>query len=84
MNQDMTKFFPACISFIEESLQTGGKCLIHCIAGVSRSATIACLFLSCTLKITPETALQMLQRVRPIACPNANFMKQLTYYFSGK
>ena len=43
--QDMTSFFKETNSFIENCLSTGGKVLIHCMLGRSRSMTVFLAFL---------------------------------------
>ena len=32
--------FPECLEFIKQSLAQGGKVLVHCFAGISRSSTV--------------------------------------------
>ena len=36
----LLKHLPECVAFISSSLAEGKRCLVHCLAGVSRSATV--------------------------------------------
>lgn len=38
--EDLIAHFPNCFAFIDSAFQAGGKVLVHCVAGVSRSATV--------------------------------------------
>jgi protein-tyrosine phosphatase len=42
---NLRSHFDACHSFINEAISGGGKVLIHCFAGVSRSSTITISYL---------------------------------------
>ena len=43
--QDIKKYFPECLEYIEQSIQEGGTVLVHCMAGISRSATIVIAYM---------------------------------------
>jgi len=66
--------------FISSAIRDGGKVLVHCIRGVSRSATIVCAHLMTTMKISPKEAVAIVRSKRPIARPNYGFMIQLEMY----
>ena len=37
---DILRHLPAAVTFVHEALASGGRVLVHCAAGVSRSATV--------------------------------------------
>lgn len=67
----------AAMRFIRQGLARGEKILIHCQAGVSRSATIVLLYLMLYRHLSLNEAMAMLRRVRPIVNPNRGFMNFL-------
>jgi len=72
--------FPETSSFIADALAEGGKVLVHCIRGVSRSATIVCAYLMTAFKISHIEAVHRVRSKRPIARPNYGFMMQLEMF----
>jgi protein tyrosine phosphatase len=50
-SQSLIRHFPAAISFIKEGMRSGGV-LVHCFAGVSRSASCVIAFLMQERKMT--------------------------------
>ncbi|KTG03309.1 hypothetical protein cypCar_00030853 [Cyprinus carpio] len=61
----------------EEAHQAGRGLLIHCQAGVSRSATIVIAYLMKHTWMTMTDAYKFVKSRRPIISPNLNFMGQL-------
>jgi protein-tyrosine phosphatase len=57
-----------------------GNVLVHCFAGKSRSATLVCAYLIATQEHSYESALALLQSVRPHVQPNHGFAVQLAAY----
>mmetsp|Transcript_36879 Transcript_36879/g.35611 ORF Transcript_36879/g.35611 Transcript_36879/m.35611 type:complete len:118 (-) Transcript_36879:176-529(-) len=43
--QDIKQHFESCLRFIDENIENKNKVLVHCAAGVSRSATIIIAYL---------------------------------------
>ena len=70
------------IKWISTSLHSkiGGHVLIHCQAGVSRSASVVCAWLIHAHRLTLPSAISLLKLARPIIKPNIGFMKQLEIY----
>lgn len=65
------------IYFPDDCRQTGGHVLIHCHAGVSRSATITIAYILKHTKMTMTDAYKYVKGKRIIISPNFNFMGQL-------
>jgi dual specificity phosphatase 12 len=56
---------------------TPGVLLVHCLAGVSRSATAVIAFLMMKYKMSRDSALAEVKSKRRVIDPNDNFMRQL-------
>ena len=56
----------------------GGVVLVHCVAGVSRSATICLAYLVSHNHMSLQQAWQHVKKVRPWVKPNKGFLQQLS------
>ena len=77
LTQVISKYFDECYEFIQRANDVGGKILVHCHAGVSRSASIVIYYIMVTYKLNYHDALKMCRRGRPVVSPNVNFQTQL-------
>jgi predicted patatin/cPLA2 family phospholipase len=77
---NIARHFQECLQFIKECLQMGGRVLVHCFAGVSRSASVVIAYLMREHGQTFVDALNYTRRRRPIVFPNFGFQRQLLDY----
>jgi hypothetical protein len=67
----------SALHFIRDGLLAGERVLVHCHAGVSRSATIVLLHLMAHRGYGLDAALAHLRGIRPVVAPNRGFMAHL-------
>ncbi|XP_064414694.1 dual specificity protein phosphatase 22-A isoform X2 [Latimeria chalumnae] len=79
-SQNLIQHFKECIRFIHESRLHGGGCLVHCLAGVSRSTTILVAYLMTVTNFGWEECFSAVKTVRSYAGPNLGFQQQLQEY----
>jgi serine/threonine/tyrosine-interacting-like protein 1 len=72
--------FPAAVRFIGAAIADGGRVLVHCNLGVSRSSTVVIAFLMYTRRWILRDARQYLKERRPIIHPNNAFYHQLSRF----
>ena len=72
--------FDRCLKFIAKCLLDGGRVLVHCFAGKSRSATVCAAYVMATEGLSLEETLVAIGRKRPAASPNHGFMAQLASF----
>ncbi|XP_061546380.1 dual specificity protein phosphatase family protein [Phycodurus eques] len=74
---DLSQYFKPAADFIHKGLQFDkGKVLVHCIMGVSRSATLALAYLMLRQRLSLQDALSHIVQKRAIY-PNRNFLMLL-------
>jgi len=69
--------FAECFEFISRHKTTGKGVLVHCAAGVSRSATVCIAYIMKEQRLSLKETLVRVRKVRPIISPNFGFMAQL-------
>ncbi|NXC54477.1 DUS5 phosphatase, partial [Aleadryas rufinucha] len=79
---DISSHFQEAIDFIDYVRRTGGKILVHCEAGISRSPTICMAYLMKTKKLRLDEAFDYIKQRRSLISPNFGFMGQLLQYES--
>lgn len=75
--QDLKQYFEEAFEFIEKARMAGGKVLVHCQAGVSRSATITISYILRKTTLNAYDAYKFVKSKRDVVSPNLNFMGQL-------
>lgn len=69
-------WFPL-FSLPDDVYRSKGKVLVHCVAGVSRSATLTIAYIMQRSELSMMEAFKLVKRKRHIVAPNFNFMGQL-------
>eukprot|EP00957_Ditylum_brightwellii_P156965 11946025-Ditylum_brightwellii.AAC.1 len=69
--------FEPCACFIDDAVEAGGRCLVHCQAGISRSATIVIAYLMCRRNMSLRDAFLHVKSLRENIGPNEHFMAVL-------
>ena len=82
-SQELSYYFQEAFTFIEEARQRHSVVLIHCHAGVSRSATFTIAYLMFHFGMSVQDAYQFVKEKCPAISPNHNFMGQLIQFEMG-
>lgn len=73
----LDRYFDQAADFIERALaEPGGRVLVHCHQGISRSATLVLAFLMLRRKLSAAEAVRLVRGRREIV-PNRGFLRQL-------
>jgi hypothetical protein len=76
----MIAFWPAACEFIDEARAVGGRVLVHCAGGHSRSGSTAIAYMMRSLDLELEDALAKAKERRASIMPNPGFRKQLQIF----
>ncbi|XP_029594918.1 dual specificity protein phosphatase 5 [Salmo trutta] len=79
---DISSHFQEAFQFIDGVKQTGGRVLVHCEAGISRSPTICLAYIMSTKRLQLEEAFDIIKQRRSLISPNFSFMGQLLQFES--
>ncbi|KAI8819665.1 protein-tyrosine phosphatase-like protein [Fimicolochytrium jonesii] len=74
---DILSHLPDACKFIDDARTEEKTVLVHCVAGVSRSAAVVIAYLMKTRKMDLKSAFAFVMAVRPSIGPNEGFMHQL-------
>lgn len=74
---NITLELPAVAAFLKHVETIGGRALVHCIVGVSRSVTLVAMYLMTVHNIRLKHVYDALEALRPIINPNEGFKLQL-------
>ncbi|XP_064209943.1 dual specificity protein phosphatase 2 [Anguilla rostrata] len=77
---DLRARFPEAIDFIDSVKGCGGRVLVHCQAGISRSATICLAYLIHSRRVRLDEAFDFVKQRRRVISPNLAFMGQLLQF----
>lgn len=78
-SENLLDHLDVCLKFIDRSRKEGSV-LVHCFAGVSRSAAIITAYLMRTEHLSHEDALESLRKSCESVCPNDGFLDQLKMF----
>eukprot|EP00938_MAST-03A_sp_MAST-3A-sp1_P003409 g3409.t1 len=80
-SSDVVMYIYMTIDFVESARLNGGKVLIHCLKGISRSASLVISYLMWSKNINNvREVLSIVQRSRPSCNPNGDFLVQLRHW----
>ncbi|KAM3604750.1 uncharacterized protein V6R79_015772 [Siganus canaliculatus] len=79
-NEDLHSHFDRCADAIQQEAQRGGRSVVYCKNGRSRSATVCAAYLMKHRQLTLQQALQKVKTARHVIEPNPGFLRQLQRY----
>lgn len=78
-DQDLTSVFEDAAAFIDEGIARGGV-VVHCVMGISRSASLVIAYVMRTKKMSYKDAYELVKKQREVIYPNDGFKGQLLKY----
>ncbi|GAA5837473.1 hypothetical protein JCM3766R1_000457 [Sporobolomyces carnicolor] len=79
-DQNLIRIFPQAQAFIDGALSSGGRVLVHCGDGISRSPAIVTAYIMMKTSLTYEDAFAFVQARRFCVSPRIEFVRQLEAY----
>ncbi|XP_013882417.1 dual specificity phosphatase 28 [Austrofundulus limnaeus] len=78
--EDLYRHFDRCADAIQQEAERGGRSVVYCKNGRSRSATVCVAYLMKHCSMSLSEALQRVKTARHVIDPNPGFMSQLQRY----
>ncbi|GIX99503.1 tyrosine-protein phosphatase vhp-1 [Caerostris extrusa] len=79
-SEKLLPYFPKAFHFLDKVRQGNGCVLVHCLAGISRSPTVAIAYVMQHLRLSSDDGYRYVKSKRPTISPNFNFLGQLLEY----
>jgi len=79
-NEKLIQHFGQAFQFVEKVRKSNECVLVHCLAGISRSPTVAIAYVMRHLRMNCEDAYRYVKSKRASISPNFNFLGQLLEY----
>eukprot|EP00041_Stephanoeca_diplocostata_P033517 m.1109804 g.1109804 ORF g.1109804 m.1109804 type:complete len:392 (-) comp24355_c0_seq3:3398-4573(-) len=79
-HQGIDRYFDESFAFIEQARSQNEVVLVHCSAGISRSATIVIAYLMQKNLWTLDNTHTFVRSIRPVISPNLDFMGHLLHF----
>ncbi|KAG7344604.1 dual specificity phosphatase [Nitzschia inconspicua] len=80
---NISQYFDRTLPFIDHALKKGGRVLVHCWRGKSRSVSTIIAYLIQEYRWTPDYALDIIHETRPIADPNDGYWQELEDFYDA-
>lgn len=79
--ENLAKWSPEAVLLLVQEYRDGATILVHCAAGMQRSAATVAMFLIATEGMNPDQTIAAVKAKRAIAFfPHANFRKSIEYF----
>ncbi|KAH9508666.1 Dual specificity protein phosphatase 16 [Bulinus truncatus] len=78
--EKLMPYFYEAFQFLDKVREANGCVLVHCLGGVSRSATLAIAYIMKYMRMSSDEAYRYVKDKRPTISPNFNFLGQLLEY----
>eukprot|EP00397_Hematodinium_sp_SG-2012_P003583 GEMP01003591.1.p1 GENE.GEMP01003591.1~~GEMP01003591.1.p1 ORF type:complete len:812 (+),score=169.03 GEMP01003591.1:159-2594(+) len=75
--EDISAIFYRTFDFIDHAIAAGGRVLVHCREGISRSGTVIVAYLMYKYRADYDTAFKKVKEIRWVCSPNTGFICQL-------
>ena len=81
---DLLQQLDVALPWIRSAVDGGGRVLLHCATGSSRSGSVAVAYLMRYRGLSMSDALERARRVRPMIQPNPGFLEQLSTFWKDR